>query len=239
MYATIGTYRVLFNQTEPPFDMTIYFPDPPVLQVEQTTFHQYLDVVGAAVRSLSPDIASVSWQFGPKESPKSLGRFSCTASPVQNATDFQKLFQQMKEARGNFLDRREDWGRETLSYHLGPILYLAPTEYKPNDEDGGNNLLVSFDQFYVNFSGSLGPKKVYNEPTYQRETLTDLSQLQALGLDTSQYETMTCTTVLDYLQRDTGYRLYEANGDLYFAHFEVPTGTPDYLIQMAEDRYIP
>ena len=239
LYSTIGTYRVLFNQTEPPFDMTIYFPDPPVLQVEQTTFNQYLDVVGAAVRSLSPDIASVSWQFGPKESPKSLGRFSCTASPVQNVTDFQNLFQQMKEARGNFLDRREDWGRETLSYHLGPILYLAPTEYKPNDEDGGNNRLVSFDQFYVNFSGSLGPKKVYNEPTYQRETLTDLSQLQALGLDTSQYETMTCTTVLDYLQRDTGYRLYEANGDLYFAHFEVPTGTPDYLIQMAEYQYIP
>ncbi|MDO4825555.1 MAG: hypothetical protein Q4A80_05645 [Bacillota bacterium] len=50
---------------------------------------------------------------------------------------------------------------------------------------------------------------------------------------------MTCTTVLDYLQRDTGYRLYEANGDLYFAHFEVPTGTPDYLIQMAEYQYIP
>ena len=239
LYDTMGTYRVLFRQTEPPFDMIVYLPEPPVLEREQAFYIPYWEAVAAAVQSLSPDIASVSWHLGAKDAPNALGTVTSTAPAVRSQEDFRALYRQMKEARGVFESHWNYWGKVSTCYHLGPILYLAPTDYTPSDEDSGNELVVSLKHFYADFSGSLGPKKVYNEPTYQQETLTDLSQLQALGLDTSQYETMTCTTVLDYLQRDTGYRLYEANGDLYFAHFEVPTGTPDYLIQMAEDRYIP
>ena len=239
LYKTIGTYKVLFQQTKPPFDMTIYLSGPPVLERDQAFFTPYQDAVASIVRSLSPDIASVSWHFGAKDAPNALGTVTSTAPIVQTQDGFRALYQQMKEAKGVFLDHWDTWSQQSNAYHLGPILYLAPTDYTSSDEDSGNELIVSLKYFYANFSGSLGPKKVYNEPIYQRETLTDLSQLQALGLDTSQYETMTCTTVLDYLQRDTGYRLYEANGDLYFAHFEVQTGTPDYLIQMVEHQYIP
>ncbi len=239
LYDTMGTYRVLFRQTEPPFDMTIYLPEPPVLEREQAFLAPYQDAVASIVRSLSPDIASVSWHFGAKDARNTLGTVTSAAPIVQTQEEFRVLYQQMKEAKAVFLDHWDIWSHQSNPYHLGPILYLAPTDYKPSDEDSGNNLVVSLEYFYADFSGSLGSKKVYNNPTYQRETLTDLSPLQALGLDTSQYETMTCTTVLDYLQQDTGYRLYEANGDLYFAHFDLSNGTPDYLIQMAEERYIP
>ena len=232
----IGGYTLELDQSVTPCALTISLMGPPVLSQDTELFSAFLANFEPVLFSITDDIGAIYWVFGTPGDPHySTAHTSHQSDPgIRDPEAFRKAYRAMKIRVQAYRASMDD-GR----YAIRQVCYLSPQLSETVTEADIAASIYKFE--FLEFSSSAdfgtGAESNYRDPYYRySQDLTPANDfLSAYGVDPAQHPGQAiCTVIQDAHTQDTGYRIYEWDGNVFLAHFDLTGGgeTLEYLVQL-------
>ena len=231
----LGNYNITLDTTSEPYGLSIQLQRIPGLWSQQQDLQEYLRLVSLCFQSLATNTNPITWS---RENP--LGDWAMVPSykdSAQTKEEFRQLYAQMESAASR-LRQATSW------YRPSAVLYLCP-DLPTTDSQEDLVALYQYSGWGIqshSFSADLATgtgdsyqlltkDRYADDPLYDCRALPDVDFPAEARLDLSRYQNKHYTIVNDSQGRDTGYRVYELDQDLFLAHYKAD-GTLEYLFQL-------
>lgn len=229
---TSGGYEAQLDQSTKPYSLTITLERPPVLEQDTAQLLSYLRSCATVFFSLTEDVDTISWASRDAAHLRNYGVNAMMTGPgLDDPETFRAAYQQMKAAAASYtLSTRKSASSTRQVLYLSPQLAQRVTEITVANA----HYEISSSRFAPTPAMGTGTENDYPTPYYQ--ALDPANEvLSAYGVDSSQHTGQaSCTAILNVYTQDTGYRIYEWDGDVFLAHFDLTDGkeTLEYLVQL-------
>ena len=228
-----GGYSLQLDRSSTPYHLTIVLEQPPVLLHEKELLTAYLSHVETMLFTLTSNLDGITWTNGTNHQN---GGFypTVTAPGIDDPAAFRAVYKQFKESGGAYMVAVNKGFTATRQ-----VLYLSPQLAERVTEATVLNGHYEISCFHFTPTPAMGTdvEKTYPDPYYRHsQDLTPANDfLAAYGVDPAQHLGQAiCTVIQNVYTQDTGYRIYEWDGDVFLAHFDLTGGgeTLEYLVQL-------
>ena len=223
-----GGYSLQLDRSSQPCRLTIALEQPPILSEQEEILFPYLHCTQAVLFSLLGNIDTITWAA--KDAHGTLHPYFTAAAPgTDDPEAFRLAYRQMQQTGGAYFSRNP-----SHTYATRQVLYAAP--HVPKAALARASYDIRSYSFQSPALGS-GTEGSYGDPYYfPSQDLTPANDfLSAYGVDPAQHQGQAiCTVIQNVYTQDTGYRIYEWDGNVFLAHFDLTGGgeTLEYLVQL-------
>ena len=240
LWQMLGAYTIEMDTTAEPYPLSIQLQRIPGLHHEQQALQEYLRLLSLSFQTLATNTAPIQWS---REN--TLGDWAMTPSfegAAQSKEEFRTLYRQMETAASRA-------GQDQAWYYTTQVLYLAP-DLPGAAENGDLSSLYQHSGWHLGHAGFsadlvftpegsprvLAEDRIAHDPLYDCAPLSPGEFPAEVDLDLNRYQVKYRTIVNDSQGRDTGYRVYELDDDLFLAHYRAD-GSLEYFFQGVPEVY--
>ena len=197
----------------------------PPLRSQQTALADYLRDVSLVLQTLVPAIDPVRWSLDVTEGDWTLPE-TCPGT-IADKEAFRQVYRDM-EAAARLL-------RSPIALHeYKSLLYLSPALQDETDSLPLISLDLRMDRFDCSLyrpDGSDPMNISLSRPVYDCHRLREGEFPAEAGIDLDRYQEAYCTIVKYWRGRESAYRLYELDRDLFLAKYNLDDQL-DYMLQL-------
>ena len=240
LWQLFGTYTIEMDTSAEPYSLSVQLQRIPGLHSQQQALQEYLRLLSLSFQTLATNTEPIQWS---REN--TLGDWAMTPSfegAAQSKEEFRTLYRQMETAASRLRQYH-------TRYYATQALYLAP-DLPGVGETVDLSALYHHSGWGIDASGFsadlfvdtedshqvLAEDRISHDPLYDCAPLSPGEFPTEANLDLDRYQVKYRTIVYDNQGQDTGYRVYELDDELYFAHYRTD-GSLEYLFQASPEVY--
>ncbi|MBQ5583711.1 MAG: M56 family metallopeptidase, partial [Ruminiclostridium sp.] len=238
LWQLFGTYTIEMDTSAEPYPISVQLQRIPGLHSQQQALQEYLRLLSLSFQTLATNTEPIQWS---REN--TLGDWAMTPSfegAAQSKEEFRTLYRQMETAASRLRQYH-------TRYYATQALYLAP-DLPGVGETVDLSALYQHSGWGIDASGFsadlfvdtedshqvLAEDRISHDPLYDCAPLSPGEFPTEANLDLDRYQVKYRTIVYDNQGQDTGYRVYELDDELYFAHYRTD-GSLEYLFQASPE----